>query len=181
MKHLIKIALTALAAVASFYVYGFTALVAPWYVALGAAGSLVGTYIGLAFADIPIEQRGKAMYVAWAAMITEALYGVLYVLSVQSPEVFHAPLSLWLSVPLAVLHGAAFSVMAFFVSLFVVHERRTMVRPTVQVVPALEDEEAIRVGGRTYSLRQLAQLTNIPLTTLRRRVAQLTTEEEETS
>jgi hypothetical protein len=176
MKHLIKVALVFLAAVAASYVYGFTSLVAPWYVALGAAGSLVGTYVGLAFADIPHEQRGKAMAVAWAAMVVEALYGVLYVLSVQSPEVFRAPLPLWLSVPLAILHGAAFSVMAFFVSMFVVHERRMVAheeRPTVQVmptpVPLLEDDR-ISVNGRTMSLRQLARLTGTPLSTLRRQL-----------
>lgn len=177
MRHLIKVALTLLACVASFYVYGFTALVAPWYVALGAASSLVGTYIGLAFADIPPEQRGKAMGVATAAMIIEALYGVLYVLSVQSPEVFRAPLSLWLSVPLAFLHGAAFSVMAFCVSVFVVHEMRgTIDHPTVQVVPPpLLEDEHIKVGARLLSLRQLARLTGTPLSTLRR---QLKEEEE---
>jgi len=174
MKHLIKIALIFLAAVAASYVYGFTALIAPWYVALGAAGSLVGTYIGLAFADIPLEQRPKAMAVAWAAMVIEALYGVLYVLSIQSPEVFHAPLSLWLSVPLAILHGAAFSVMAFFVSLFVVHERHTVAHPTVSVVspvPQIEDQW-ITTSGRTISLRQLAAITGVPLSTLRRRLEQ---------
>jgi len=192
VKHLIKIALFLLAIVAASYVYGFTTLIAPWYVALGAAGSLVGTYIGLAFADIPLEQRPKAMAVAWAAMVIEALYGVLYVLSVQSPEVFHAPLSLWLSVPLAILHGAAFSVMAFFVSLFVVHERYNAARPTVTTVPQdvsldsildhlgfpaappapqLEDER-ISVNGRVLSLRQLSTITGVPLSTLRRRLAQ---------
>lgn len=179
MRHLIKVALTLLACVASFYVYGFTALVAPWYVALGAASSLVGTYIGLAFADIPPEQRNKAMGVATAAMIIEALYGVLYVLSVQSPEVFRAPLSLWLSVPLAFLHGAAFSVMAFCVSVFVVHEQRVRGmadHPTMQIVPPpLLEDEHIRVGARLLSLRQLARLTGTPLSTLRR---QLKEEEE---
>lgn len=185
MKHLIKVALIFLAAVAASYVYGFTALIAPWYVAAGAAGSLVGTYIGLAFADIPPEQRSKAMSVAWAAMVIEALYGVLYVLSVQSPEVFQAPLSLWLSVPLAILHGAAFSVMAFFVSLFVVHERHGMARPMVQVVPPVDhpslttappapqiEDQWITTNGKTISLRQLAAITGIPLSTLRRRLEQ---------
>ncbi|HNB06948.1 MAG TPA: hypothetical protein PKV97_13530 [Thauera aminoaromatica] len=124
MKHLIKLALFCLAAVAAYLVYGFTALVAPWYVALGAAGSLVGTYIGLAFADVPAAQRPRAIMVARGAMVVEAVYGFLFMLSVQSPEVFHTPLSLYLSVPLSILHGAAFSVLAYFVSLFVVHEAR---------------------------------------------------------
>lgn len=139
MKHLIKLALVCLAAVAASLVYGFTALVAPWYIALGAAGSLVGTYIGLAFADVPAEQRDRAIYVARGAMVVEALYGFLYVLSLQSPEVFQTPLSLWLSVPLAALHGAAFSILAYFVSLFVVHERGGVAHPD----PAAERDRAI--------------------------------------
>ena len=139
-RHLIKIALFLLAAVAAYYVYGFTSLVAPPLFAVGAAGSLVGTYVGLAFADIPTRQRQRASHVAKGAMVVEALYGVLYVLSLQSPEMFRAPLSLWISVPLAALHGAAFSVLAYFVSLFVVHER-SETEPT----PADRRDEAIIV------------------------------------
>lgn len=138
MRHLIKIALFLLAAIAAYYVYGFTSLVASQFFAVGAAGSLVGTYVGLAFADIPADQQQHARRVAIGAMAIEALYGVLYVLSVQSPEVFAPPLSLWLSVPLAVLHGAAFSILAYFVSLFVVHERSERL-PT----PAERRDEAI--------------------------------------
>lgn len=136
MKHLIKVALVCLASVAAYLVYGFTSQVAPWYVATGAAGSLVGTYIGLAFAEVPIPQRPRAIQVARGAMVVEAIYGFLFVLSVQSPEVFHAPLSLWISVPLAGLHGAAFSILAYFVSLFVVHERAD----PAQSDPAMERE-----------------------------------------
>jgi len=123
MRHLLKLALLMLAGVASYYVYGFTVQVAPFPIALGAAGSLVGTYVGLAFADVPSDQRSRAMYVARAAMIVEALYGFLFVLAQQSPEWFAVPMHPALSIALAALHGAAFSVLAFFVSLFIVHER----------------------------------------------------------
>lgn len=142
MRHLIKIALFLLAAVAAYYVYGFTSLVASPLFAFGAAGSLVGTYIGLAFAEIPHGQRLSAQRVAVGAMVIEALYGVLYVLSVQSPEVFAAPLSLWLSIPLAILHGAAFSILAFFVSIFVVHERGV----TTELSPAEQRDQAIVIA-----------------------------------
>src|SRR5688500_5928715 len=121
MRHLIKLALVFLAAVAAYFVYGFTIHVAPELVAWLAAGSLVGTYIGLAFADIPQHQQARAQWVArWACGI-EAAYGVLYVLHEQSPEWFAAPLPLWASVLLACLHGAPISVLAYCVSLFVVH------------------------------------------------------------
>jgi hypothetical protein len=121
MKHLIKVALIALATVAAYFVYGFTSQVAPWPVAVAAAGSLVGTYIGLAFAAIPERQRGRAGLVAKGAMLIEAAYGSLYVLALQYPAFFAAP-PWFVAVPIAVLHGAAFSVLAYFVSLFVVHE-----------------------------------------------------------
>lgn len=213
VRHLIKIALVCLASVAAYLVYGFTALVAPWYVALGAAGSLVGTYIGLAFADVPSAQRARAIMVARGAMVVEAVYGFLFVLSVQSPEVFRAPLSLYLSVPLSILHGAAFSVLAYFVSLFVVHEAHGAIEDApadpqrVAIVDALgavvdvsraildrldqpraiaapelrpdvpllaQDEDAtIDINGKALSLRQLADMTGMPLTTLRRKVEKL--------
>ncbi len=121
MRHLIKIALVLLASVAAYYVYGFTSMVADQWIAYGAAGSLVGTYVGLAFAEIPARQSKRAALVAQGAMAIEAIYGTLYVLQVQSPELFVRPLPIWASIALAVLHGGAFSVLAFFVSMFVVN------------------------------------------------------------
>ena len=121
MHHLIKVALVALATVAAYFVYGFTAAVAPWPVAVASAGSLVGTYLGLAFADIPARQRDRASRVALGAMLIEACYGTLYVLNLQVPAWFVAP-PWFVAVPLAVLHGASFSVLAYFVSIFLVHE-----------------------------------------------------------
>lgn len=123
MRHLIKVALVLLAGVAAYLVYGFTAAVAPMAVAALAAGSLVGTYIGLAFAEIPDGQQQNAVRVAVAAMVVEALYGTLFVLSQQYPDFFARP-PVWAAVPLAALHGASFSVLAFFVSLFVFHAQR---------------------------------------------------------
>lgn len=121
MKHLIKIALVLLAGVAATFVYGFVALVAHWGVALIAAGSLVATYIGLAFADIPDHQQKRAGRVALGAMLIECAYGALYVMHVQDPSLFAPPLPLAINVPLAILHGAAFSALAFCVSMFVTH------------------------------------------------------------
>jgi len=123
MRHIIKVALVLLAGVAAYFVYGFTAQVAPLPVAILAAGSLVGTYLGLAFADIPDGQQRNAVRVAWAAMGVEAIYGTLFVLSLQYPAFFHSP-PVWAAVPLAALHGGAFSVLAFFVSLFIFHGQR---------------------------------------------------------
>lgn len=248
MRHIIKLALACLAAVAAYFVYSFTAQVADWRIALFAAGSLVGSYVGLAFATIPDSQRARAVRVAQAAMIVEALYGFLYVLSIQSPVLFAAPLSPWLSVPLAALHGSAFSILAYFVSLFVVHERggvpqvdqppaymvqiadhmraavihmdqsmdrmaehmqvaaaqmdqageqlaqlRLSVAQPAQIAdqqmaqsdqaePVIlpdADQETIIVAQRRVTLRQLADATGTPVSTLRRRLAAEKTEQEE--
>jgi len=123
MRHTIKLALVMLAGVAAFLVYGFTSQVAPQAIAMLSAGSLVLTYIGLAFAEIPQRQQHNARRVAWAAMIVEALYGTLYVLSHYYPGFFAAP-PWFAAIPLSALHGASFSTLAFFVSLFIFHERQ---------------------------------------------------------
>lgn len=128
MKHLIKLALIALATVAAYFVFGFTSSVAPLPVAVAAAGSLVGTYIGLAFATIPDRQRARAGRVALGAMLIEAAYGSLYVLALQYPDFFANP-PWFVAVPVAILHGAAFSVLAYFVSLFVVNEAESAQEP----------------------------------------------------
>lgn len=121
MKRLIHGAMVALAVVATYYVYEFTQLVAPQWVAIAAAGSLVLTYVGLAYADLPPERQHQAQYVAVAAMAIEAAYGFLFVLHQQSPQLFQPPLALTLSIILALLHGAPFTVLLYFVALLVVH------------------------------------------------------------
>lgn len=131
MKHIIKFSMFFLAVVSTYFVGKFTHMVAPPIVAVGAALSLVATYVGLAFADIPPRRRLQATWVARVAMAIEAVYGTLYVLSEQTPRVFAAPMSLWLSIPLAVLHGSVFSILLYFVSLFIVHERGEAEAPSL--------------------------------------------------
>lgn len=149
MKHLIKFSMFALAIVSTYFVGKFTAQVAPPLVAIGAAVSLVATYVGLAFADIPQEQRAKALWVARCAMGIEAIYGTLYVLSEQTPGIFAAPLNLWVSVPLAALHGSVFSILLYFVSLFIVHERG-------QDAPVLTPEQQF-MRETVTTLREIVQ------------------------
>jgi hypothetical protein len=205
MKHLIKLALVLLAGTAAYFVFEFVNQVAAFGVALFASGSLVATYVGLAFAPIPQAQRRRATLVAQVAMGIEAAYGFLYVLSLQSPDVFARPLNIWLSVPLALLHGGAFSVLAYFVSLFVVHgqdemaqsgaltiaEQRDLVivealekltaRLEAPAAPQLTDDgaERITVDGKSISLRQLSRQLGTPLTTLRRKMDQAGAADEE--
>lgn len=124
MRHIIKLSLVFLASVAAYLVYSFASMILPTPVAVAAAGSLVATYVGLAFATIPAARQRKAQGVAVVAMAIEALYGVLWCLSVQYPTFFTTP-PLWVAIPVAFLHGGSFSVLCFFVSLLVVHEQST--------------------------------------------------------
>lgn len=123
MRHLLKLSMVLLASVAVFFVYSFTAQVAPWYVAVVSAGSLVSVYLGLAYTPIPRSQRRFAISISALAMLIEMLYGILYVLSVQAPYLFEPPLPMWADIALVVLHGAPFTLLLFGVSLFIVHNQ----------------------------------------------------------
>jgi len=101
MRHLLKLSMVLLASVAVFFVYSFTSQVAPWYIAVLSAGSLVSVYLGLAYTPIPLAQRRFAISISALAMLIEMLYGVLYVLSVQAPHLFAAPLPMWADIALA--------------------------------------------------------------------------------
>lgn len=94
-------------------------------------------------------------------MIIEAVYGTLYVLHVQSPELFSRPLQLWLSGILAILHGAAFSVLAYCVSIFVFHDAGTA---GAQAMPAQSQQQ----GEDTRALLGMCQDMLIELSTIHR-------------
>jgi|GEM_PF-5788140 len=123
MRHLLKLSMVLLACVAVFFVYSFTAQVAPWYIALLSAGSLVSVYLGLAYTPIPQSQRRFAISISALAMLIEMFYGILYVLNVQAPYLFNPPLPLWADIALSVLHGAPFTLLLFSVSMFVFHNQ----------------------------------------------------------
>jgi hypothetical protein len=151
MRHLIKMSMVLLASVSVYFVYGFTKEVAPIFVALSAAGSLVSVYVGLAFADIPKDQQRSAVVIAGLAMAIEAVYGILYAMAVQAPYLFEAP-PLWATIALSILHGSPFTILLFAVSIFVVHSEQRqngsigneeriaiLLRQTTQMLEAHED------------------------------------------
>jgi hypothetical protein len=123
MRHLIKMSMVLLASVSVYFVYGFTKEVAPIFVAVIAAGSLVSVYVGLAFADIPKDQQRSAVTIAGLAMAIEAVYGILYAMAVQAPHLFEDP-PLWATITLSILHGSPFTFLLFVVSTFVVHSEQ---------------------------------------------------------
>lgn len=171
-RHIITVAGVLLAVVASYFVKEFTAQVVgkdAWLVPWLSACSLVGTYCGLAFADIPTEQQHKVKYVAGAAMFIEASYGTLYVLSLQHPGWF-VGLEWYAAVPLAALHGAPFTVLLFLVSLFVTHRTTgtttlDALRQQVTTLTAARDEAmSERDTWRQTALNVERQLSDMEAT-----------------
>jgi hypothetical protein len=129
-QFIIRSAMVLLAVVAMFLVYDFSLHIFPWWVALLSAGSLVGVYIGLGWAPIPQDRHKLAIGISALAMGIEMVYGTLAGLARLSPDWFAMPLPTWAIIALALLHGAPFTVLLFFVSMLVLHSNRD----TTQVV-----------------------------------------------
>jgi hypothetical protein len=148
MKHLL-LPMVLLAGVAVYFVFSFTAMVAPWYIALLSAGSLVSVYLGLAGTQLPQSQQPLAIGISALAMVIEMLYGILYVLNLQAPYLFVAPLPLWADIALAVLHGAPFTLLLFAVSLLMVHKQNSPQHIL------MEDRITIALEQQSQILKQL--------------------------
>lgn len=173
MKHLIKAALVMLGAVAAYFVYGFTAKVSHPGVALFAAASLVSTYVGLAYAPMSAKQRKHAGYVAWAAMIIEALYGFHYVLELLAPQLFAPPMPFILAAWLAFLHGSAFTMIGFFVTTLVIHaetpqERDETTRNEVERLRNELEQMTLVAGSLSFTVRELAEISGVSVSALYR-------------
>jgi hypothetical protein len=123
-RSIIQFAMVLLAIVAMFLVYDFSLHIYPWWVALLSAGSLVGVYIGLGWAPIPQERHRLAIGISALAMGIEMVYGTLAGLARLSPDWFTMPLPAWAIIALALLHGAPFTILLFFVSMLVLHGNR---------------------------------------------------------
>jgi hypothetical protein len=123
-RSIIQFAMVLLAVVAMFLVYDFSLHIYPWWVALLSAGSLVGVYIGLGWAPIPQERHKLAIGISGLAMGIEMVYGTLAGLARLSPDWFAMPLPAWAIIALALLHGAPFTILLFFVSMLVLHGNR---------------------------------------------------------
>ena len=163
MRHLLKLSMVLLACVAVFFVYSFTAQVAPWYIALLSAGSLVSVYLGLAYTPIPQSQRRFAISISALAMLIEMFYGILYVLNVQAPYLFNPPLPLWADIALSVLHGAPFTLLLFSVSMFVFHNQIDTQRlSTEERIVVTLDQQAQLLKQLTDAQAMLAAPQEMP-------------------
>jgi hypothetical protein len=151
-RSIIQVAMILLAIVAMFLVYDFSLHIFPWWVALLSAGSLVGVYIGLGWAPIPQERHKLAIGISALAMGIEMVYGTLAGLARLSPDWFTMPLPTWAIIALALLHGAPFTVLLFFVSMLVLHGNRD----TTQVV---NDPYIIIAEQQQQMARQMEAMT----------------------
>jgi hypothetical protein len=151
-RSIIQFAMVLLAIVAMFLVYDFSLHIYPWWVALLSAGSLVGVYIGLGWAPIPQERHKLAIGISALAMGIEMVYGTLAGLARLSPDWFTMPLPTWAIIALALLHGAPFTVLLFFVSMLVLHGNRD----TTQVV---NDPYIIIAEQQQQMARQMEAMT----------------------
>ncbi len=129
----IKIAMIALAAVTTTFVYLFQRNVMPdgWLgevTTIASAVSLVLVYVGLAVAKIDQGQRRKVFWVTVAAMVIEVVYGTVHVAEQLYNEAHLGEPGLldnlpdWAAWVLGGLHAAPFSVLLFLVALLVFHD-----------------------------------------------------------
>lgn len=108
---------------ASYGVYHFATLFAPWWVAVVEACAFEATYIGLAAANsLPKELRGQARRISLGAVGVSVLYNTIAGAVWRSPEMFErlkVSGEMWefgLFWFLALAHGAPLAILAYLVS-----------------------------------------------------------------
>jgi hypothetical protein len=158
-RSIIQFAMVLLAIVAMFLVYDFSLHIYPWWVALLSAGSLVGVYIGLGWAPIPQERHKLAIGISGLAMGIEMVYGTLAGLARLSPDWFAMPLPAWAIIALALLHGAPFTVLLFFVSMLVLHGNRDntqVVNDPYIIIAEQQQQMALQMEAMSNHIERLS-------------------------
>lgn len=107
-----------LALAASYGVYTFNALFVPAWVALVSAAAFELTYVALAV--VRTTERRRATVIAVSAVVVSVLYNTLAGLFHIRPALLDARV-LWADVALAVLHGLPLAVVAYNVSVLLLH------------------------------------------------------------
>lgn len=149
-----------LALAAAYGVYEFQREFVPSLVALISAAAFELTYLALAFVET--QDRRRAQAVAVAAVVVSVLYNSLSALFHKAPGLLDAP-DLWAVVALAVLHGAPLAVIAYNLSVLLMHEH-----------PAHESAQSTH--GETHYHLHLAQDVRTVRDFVRVRVEQMRTE-----
>lgn len=172
MKHLLpRLALVMLALTAAYGVYEFQATFTPAWVAFVSAAAFELVYISLSVLETP--DRRRATMIATTAVAVSVIYNSLAALFTRQPDLLiNTPL--WANVALVVLHGAPLAIVAYNLSVLLVHART----PAEQARNDAEHERitmeqfTITAGRITTTVRQLSAVTGIPVSTLYRRLEQ---------
>jgi hypothetical protein len=157
-----RLALVMLALTAAYGVYEFQLVFVPWWIALASATAFELVYVALAVLSTPDRRRAAA--IAFTAVGVSVVYNSLAALFTRRPELLNAP-PLWADVALATLHGAPLAIVAYNLSVLLVHQRT----PAEHERSALEGV-TIGVGRHTFTVEEWAQITGLSTGTLYRRV-----------
>lgn len=189
-----------LALAASYGVYEYSRLFVPAWVALAQAAAFELTYVGLAVVQVQHDQRQRARLISLGAVVVSVSYNTLAGLFHREPALLQAA-PLWANVILSLLHGAPLAWLAFLVADLLLHrvpeaaqrvapdvaqlrqalnqaemraaQAEAQARDAMARLSAPEPEYMVQAGGIQLSIRRLAEVVEIPATTLRRRLAQI--------
>ena len=189
-----------LALAASYGVYSFNVLFVPQWVALVSAAAYELTYVGLAVLHVQNDQRIRARWISLGAVVVSVSYNTLAGLFHREPALLEAA-PLWANVVLSLLHGAPLAWLAFLVADLLLHrvpdaaqraapdvaqlrhalnqaemraaQAEAQARDAMARLSAPDPDLLLEVAERRVSIRKLAEMVEIPATTLRRRLAQI--------
>lgn len=190
-----------LALAASYGVYSYNLLFVPQWVALVSAAAYEMTYVGLAVVHVfDDRQRHRARLISLGAVVVSVCYNTLAGLFHREPALLEAA-PLWANVILSLLHGAPLAWLAFLVADLLLHrvpdaanraapdvaqlrqalnqaemraaQAEAQARDAMARLSAPDPDLLLEVAERRVSIRKLAEMVEIPATTLRRRLAQI--------
>ena len=190
-----------LALAASYGVYSYNLLFVPQWVALVSAAAYEMTYVGLAVVHVfDDRQRHRARLISLGAVVVSVSYNTLAGLFHREPALLAAA-PLWANVILSLLHGAPLAWLAFLVADLLLHrepdaanraapdvaqlrqalsqaemraaQAEAQARDAMARLQAPDPDLLLEVAERRVSIRKLAEMVEIPATTLRRRLAQI--------
>jgi hypothetical protein len=157
-----RLALVMLALTAAYGVYEFQLVFVPWWIALASATAFELVYVALAVLETPDRRRAAA--IAFTAVAVSVVYNSLAALFTRRPEAL-ANTPLWADVLLAGLHGAPLAIVAYNLSVLLVHQRTPAERQRSDL-----EGITIGVGRHTFTVEEWARITGLSTGTLYRRV-----------
>jgi len=162
--YLARAALVMLALTASYGVYEFQVLFTPAWVALASAAAFELVYVALAV--LKTFDRVRATRIAAAAVGVSVTYNSLAALFTRRADLLAMP-PVWADVALALLHGAPLALIAYNISLLLVHQRTPAEQAETQRI-ALEHME-VTAGRLRFTVRELAAIAQVSVSELYRR------------